>query len=245
MSQLENTEDMMSQLNASFGSTTSTSQNDTALYPPHPTHVRRKTQSEDLSILAHAQDQLQSHLAAAAPLQSSDSTWQSHAHPQPPYLYPPHQTHRSQHAHPHPYQQPRPRSSHQFSSTKHPDLRAPVTVLPLRWWETGVLVSNSESEEEDIRPSIEPLEPDAMSVVQSIEAEPSVSPGTVGALMREVDGAQEVKMEGASGDEARLWDGPQTWNGYVKHKESWVRRAGLKREREVHERSGAAKRGRT
>lgn len=42
----------------------------------------------------------------------------------------------------------------------------------------------------------------------------------------------------------RSWDEAQTWNGYVKHKESWVRRAGLKRAREEHERCGAAKRGR-
>jgi hypothetical protein len=246
MSQLENTSDMMSQLNASFGSTTSSSQNGTIAYPSHPTHVRRKTQSEDLSILAHAQGQLQSHLSAQThpPIQCSDSTW--HSQSQPPYLYPSHQAHQSQYNHALQVQVPRPHSSHQFSTTTYLDLRTPVTALPFRWWENGVLVSNSESEEEDIRPSIE-RDP-AGSVVQSIEMPDAISPGTVGPR---TDIKVEETDEDLNDDEMQepgLWDEAQTWNGYVKHKESWVRRAGLKRVREEHEWNGAvttpSKRGR-
>jgi hypothetical protein len=125
-----------------------------------------------------------------------------------------------------------------------------VTALPFRWWENGVLVSNSESEEEDIRPSIEPIEPfkpDPMLVVPSIEDPGQLSPGTHDRTSQGGAGAVEVKMEDASDDDevkAQVWEEPQTWNGYVKHKESWVRRAGLKREREECERNGVAKRGR-
>lgn len=250
MSQLENTSDMMAQLNASFGSTiTHSSRADTAL---HPAHARRKTLSEDLSILAHAQDQLQSHLAAApmqayAPIQFSDSTWQSHSQSQPPYLSPdrpahPLRQHARQHAHQHQHRHehhhPRPRSSHQFPTTMtHSDLRSPVTTLPLRWWENGVLVSNSSSDEDDIRPSIE-RDP-AGSVVPSIEMRDAISPGTNVKVEEEKGG-----LDGEEVQEPQPWDETQSWNGYVKHKESWVRRAGLKREREEDERNGAEKRGR-
>ena len=96
-----------------------------------------------------------------------------------------------------------------------------------------------------------------MSIVPSIEDEPSISPGTIGGITgpgfqeviggKERMGSKEIKIEDASDEEevkARVWDESQSWNGYVKHKESWVRRAGLKREREECERSGVAKRGR-
>jgi hypothetical protein len=85
-------------------------------------------------------------------------------------------------------------------------------------------------------------------VVQSIEMPDAISPGTVGPR---TDIKVEETDEDLNDDEMQepgLWDEAQTWNGYVKHKESWVRRAGLKRVREEHERNGAvttpSKRGR-
>ncbi|KAF3037194.1 hypothetical protein E8E12_002474 [Didymella heteroderae] len=248
MSQLENTEDMMSQLSWQFSSTSQdhTTHDSTSQYPSHPTHVRRKTRSEDFNILAHAQSQLQTHLSATSS-QNSDSTWrppQPHplAHSQPACQrdsdpFQPQQPQIYHHA-------PRPRSSHHFSTTTYPDLRTPVTNLPFRWWENGVLVSNSSSEEEDVRPSIE--HDPAGAVVDSVEMPDVTNPG---AVSPRTDIKTEEMDEGPNDEEmqeGRLWDEAQrTWNGYLKHKESWVRRAGLKREREEHERSGAAKRGRT
>ena len=87
-------------------------------------------------------------------------------------------------------------------------------------------------------------------MVQSIETESvempdATSPGTFGPRT-------DIKVEETDENEndeemqeVRVWEEAQrNWSGYVKHKESWVRRAGLKREREEHERNGAAKRGR-
>lgn len=231
MSQFEDTSSIMSQLDSRFRNTNTASGldlNPANQYPSTTAHVRRKTKSEDLNILAYAQAQFQDHLGPTS-TQASDSTWQ-----------PQHDQHPGNFQH---STAPRPRSSHQFSTTAHPDLGTPVTHLSFRWWETGVLISNSESEgEEDVRPSIEPA--DDMSIVQSIEDEASVSPGTADPCnQRKSEAKGEVKMEDVSDEEeARsCHEAQRNWNGYVKHKESWVRRAGLKREREENERHGAAK----
>lgn len=241
---------MMSQLDSRFRNTHAASGldlNPANQRPSTKAHVRRKTKSEDLNILAHAQAQFQDHLGPTF-TQSSDSTWQPQTQAWSQTQLHPYSQSQPQHdQYPRNFQHstaPRPRSSHQFSTATHSDLRTPVTHPPFRWWENGVLVSNSESEEEDVRPSIEPA--DDMSIVQSIEDEASVSPGTkeLGDLGAG-EGKDEVKMEDVSGEEAEkmrfLGEAQKHWNGYVKHKESWVRRAGLKREREENERHGAAK----
>lgn len=58
----------------------------------------------------------------------------------------------------------------------------------------------------------------------SIEEGEGVSPGNVGMAGEET--------EGIAGDVRRRW------NGYVRYEESWVRRAGLKRELETDEGEG-------
>lgn len=100
-----------------------------------------------------------------------------------------------------------------------------------------MLVSTSSSDEDDIRPSIE-RDP-ACSVVSSIEMRDAISPSTDVKVEETED-----ELDGEEMHEPWAWDETRSWNGYVKHKESWVRRAGLKREREGNERKGAAKRGR-
>jgi hypothetical protein len=195
-------------------------------------HMHRKTQSEDLHILAHAQGQLREHL------EPPESQTYQHQQQQSPYQDPfaqrPHSALQMPFPHqPQPQSTARPRSSHQFAT--HSDylrsmpnkssqiLHAPVTHPTFQWWEHGgVFDDDTEGQVgED-------------SVIESIEVD-DISPGSLhdsispGSLIQ-----PEMKLEDEGEDEqARPWDETQwNWNGYVKHEESWVRRAGLKRKGE-------------
>lgn len=209
MSLLENTDAIMSQLSSSFqhAAAQSHAHANPARQDAHPTHARTETRAEDRCILAHAQRQLQSHLAASrehahpptGPLQRSDSTWQQA--PQP-YPFPDHT----------PWQGDDERAPrHHFPAATHPP--------PSQWCEPA-RPSPPSSDSDAVRPSIEHADEPC------IEGRPAA---------RET----QIKMEDASDDE------PQTgWTGCVQHKESWVRRAGLKRALDESETLGAAKRGR-
>ena len=229
-------------------------------------HLHKKCKSEDLHILAHAQGQLREHLEPPErqtyqhqkqnqnQTQEQSSQWLQdldiNAQPQSSHQYQPH-------THLHQSTGSRPRSAHQSRpaflnpyQTK-PDLRNPVTHLPFRWWETGVL-DDDDIENNEIRQSIERDPNPEESIVESIEIDDCISPGTQSYSLNHRSVAESgiggsVKTEeGDEDEEARLWDEAQrNWNGYVKHKESWVRRAGLKRERDgAAERHSLQKRGR-
>ena len=128
-----------------------------------------------------------------------------------------------------------PRSTHQISSSASgvkPDRCTPTThILPSQWANGNGLESSSHEatgNPTDHRSESDfALEIDEDNVVESIEIDASISPGT------EEDSKRRVLELNADHEEVHLWDEvQQTWNGYLRHEESWVRRAGLKRERD-------------
>ncbi|KAJ4983248.1 hypothetical protein SVAN01_11261 [Stagonosporopsis vannaccii] len=225
-----------------------------AIYPP--VH-RRKTRSEDLHILSHAQGQLREHLeppgSATYALQNPSSQRRADEYRAESQLLarlPPAPLPSGACA-------PRPRSAHQFRhvhDARDPSLRAAAVKPPFRWWERGLLSSDApcyddpasfENQDEDdadeIRPSIEA--PD--EVLESIETDAHAHSHSYAAVSPMSGVAEET---GASEDDARRAGEAQMWRGYVQHRESWVRRAGLKREREERVEHGGrvgAKRGRS
>lgn len=198
--------------------------------------MHRKTKSEDLHILAHAQGQLREHLEPPEnqTYEYQNQHQQQQCFDQDPFGQRPHSALQASFPHQaQPQSTARPRSSHQFAT--HSDyfrstpnkskqvLRTPVTHLPFQWWEHGGVFDDHVEDQ---------IEED--SVVESIEVD-DISPGSLHDSISPRSHIQpEVKLEDTDEDEqARLRDEAHgNWNGYVKQKESWVRRAGLKRERE-------------
>jgi hypothetical protein len=246
MSQLDNTSAMLSQLCTSFQQPpqASTAGDKPAQHASRRTCVRLDTHSRDLSILAHAQDQLQSHLSTA-PMRSRGSVWRvgsqrtrSQSLSPTAHRYPGEHVYASGCGGAGQWQQPQRRSSTQFETNTRPDLRT-----PFRWRENSVLlstsVSASDSEGSDghVRPSIEPCNP--VSPEPLIPDQSTTPPQATSDL-----DAEKHHARSSPADSSCPWDPAPKRNAYVAREESWVLRAGLKREREAHSHRGTAKRRR-
>ncbi len=97
---------------------------------------------------------------------------------------------------------------------------------------------NDDDDDDNVRPSIERDPEDC--VMQSIELDECVRERRLGEK-RDVLGNEERALDEAQKQVQMREEG---WSGYVKYKESWVRRAGLKREAGEGEGGRVVKRGR-
>lgn len=241
-----------------------------------PVLHRRLTRSEDLHlhILSHAQGQLREHLepgGGTARGQRVLSALQPLAHQHRAYAAAaasaaprPRSAQHLYGAYP-----PHPRSLR-----SDPQSPASGLDMPSRWWERGLLSADpgrspnpwfpthcatyphggnedglSDDEGETIIPSVEVPAPDM--VLESIESDalPRCY-GAVSPVTGFAEGDAEMvgsEDEAARGGETQGQGQGQGWRGYVQQRESWVRKAGLKREREVEreKEKGGGKRGRS